>query len=605
MSRQSYPKAQPENIPQALRDRPQWGNWYADKVIRNSRTGRNGSSTDINTWSTFAQAFKADPDRLVFVFDRMNALVGIDLDHCRDPETGQIAPWAMAIIERFPNIYWEISLSGTGLHGIGRGTLPDDASGRHPKGIGIFHHSRYFVMTGHVLPGHETLGDFGPDLTDLYREVAPTEPQRPASPPSTLTMDDRDILDRLINEQNGKARRLLAGDAGEYPSYSDARFGLANKIAFYTDSVDQAARLIRTSGLFKDSDREADRDRKANIDARKALSGYTGPRYDPTYRTTPHTEASAVLTGPTPEAQGIDAQSCPAQLMAAHARITELEATVAARERVIARERELRKAAEERAERLSLERSKIMEVLRNPELPAGKRLTHFMTVVELGARVASGEEQPEPGYKLPAVRIAEKTGQSPQTVRSHWKWLHKRGVIQKTNVRERTEKNSVDQETGEVVTVEGMREVTHIRVPENNIINLIDRFTGYERQEDDKQHGGTRTPKPVCTLHPEAGTLTRTVIECAECHQELSRSAGTYEAPAECSPTNLVGEPPVTNTVLRDTKLIGESTRPSPIKMRDELPLDDARSEPTGPPSNWEDSRRSLYGQVYRGDVAS
>jgi len=258
--------------------------------------------------------------------------------------------------------------------------------------------------------------------------------------------------------------------------------------------------------------------------------------------------------------------------MAARARIAELETLTASQANTIRHERDLRVAAEERAKRLSLERSKIMEILRNPELPAGKRLTHFMTVVELGARVANGEEQPAPGYELPAIRIAEKTGQSPQTVRSHWKWLHSKGVIHKTNVRKQTKKDSVDQETGEIVTVDGMRDVTHIRVPENNIINLIDRFTGYERQEADKQHGGVRTPKPVCELHPEAGTFTLTVIECAQCHDELSRSAGTYNAPTESWGINLVGEQRVGKTVLRDTKLIGERREFSPTILNGEPP---------------------------------
>ncbi len=600
MSRQSYPKSQPGNIPQQLRSYPQWANWHHDKVIRNSRTGRNGSSTDSSTWSTFAQAVKADPDRLVFVFDRMNALVGIDLDHCRDPETGQIAPWAMAIIERFPNIYWEISLSGTGLHGIGRGILPDDASGRHPKGIGIFHHSRYFVMTGHVLPGHETLGDFGPGLADLYREVAPAEPQRPASPPPTLTMDDRDILDRLVNEQNGKARRLLAGDAGEYPSYSDARFGLANKIAFYTDSVDQAARLIRTSGLFKDSDRDSDRDRKANIDARKALSGYTGPRYDPTYRTTPHTEASAVLPGTMPKAEDVDAQSFPAQLMAAHARIAELEATVAARERVIARERDLRKAAEERAERLSLERSKIMEVLRATDLNPGEKLTQFGTVIDLGARIANGEEQAPQGFRLPAIRIAEMTGQKVTSVRRHWNSAAERGILHKTNVRERTDRDNVDPESGEITTATGMRDVTYIHVPENDILNLITPAKTYQKPEGEKR-GGRRVK---CDKHPEAGTTITLVTTCDECGDVLDRRE-THQEP-ESSGSKFEPETrPVSTTVLRGHFSAPETLRqPSHAKFERQPPLDDDPPD-FWPPTGWEDEHRRLYGQLYRGEVAS
>lgn len=575
MSRQAYPKSPPNNIPPELRTLRQWANWHGDKVIRNSRTGRNGSSTDSITWSTFAQAVKANPDRLVFVFAPDDEFVGIDVDGCRDAETGQLDARAGALVQRFPTIYWEISLSGTGLHGIGRGVLPDDATGRHPQGIGIFQHSRYFVMTGNVLPGHETLGDFDRvDLAAFYREISPAKPQRPASPAPTLTLDDHDLLERLNREPGGKAARLLVGDATGYPDFSTARFALATKMSFYTDDTEQIAQIIRSSGLFKDADDERGRDRKAALDARNAVEQYVGPRYDPAYRTPPSIPSAPPLNATTTAITIAVGATCDEQLMAAQARIAELEANVAARERVIERERELRVAAEERAERLSLERSRIMEILRCPDLPAGQRLTHFMTVVELGARVANGEEQPDPGYRLPAVRIAEKTGQSPQTVRSHWKALDKIGVISKTNVRERTEQDAVDPETGEITTATGTREVTHIRVPENNIINLIDRFTDYERQETDKQHGGARAPKPVCDLHPEAGTFTRTVIECASCHQELSRGAGVYQEPAsdESSGINLIGEHPVSNTVLRATKLIGETRRRSPTILNGEPP---------------------------------
>ena len=48
---------------------------------------------------------------------------GIDLDHCRNAETGEIAPWAWRII-RTLNSYTEVSPSETGVHIYARGTLP-------------------------------------------------------------------------------------------------------------------------------------------------------------------------------------------------------------------------------------------------------------------------------------------------------------------------------------------------------------------------------------------------------------------------------------------------------------------------------------------------
>jgi putative DNA primase/helicase len=50
-----------------------------------------------------------------------------DLDHCRDPQSGEIQPWAQAIVNRLQS-YTEISPSGTGLRILLRPTC-------HPKAV--------------------------------------------------------------------------------------------------------------------------------------------------------------------------------------------------------------------------------------------------------------------------------------------------------------------------------------------------------------------------------------------------------------------------------------------------------------------------------------
>ena len=301
---QYYPKANPNAIPPGLQVLDQWANWHNDKVIRNSRTGQNGSSTNRNTWSTFAQALKADPDRLGLVFARGGDLVGLDVDGCRNPETGELDERGSALVQRFPNIYWEVSLSGTGLHGIGYGTLPIETSGKHPDPIGVFQHSRYFVMTGKPLPGYETLGAFGDDLTIWYHETFPPESPRPAAAPATLTLDDQDIVGRLRRQNDGgMAGRLLKGDPCGKTSTSEARFALASRICFYSDDVDQVGRILRASSLWNDKDRDHDRDRKAAHDAQHAASAYSGPRYTPNRPPPKPTPASVFEPGATCDQQ--------------------------------------------------------------------------------------------------------------------------------------------------------------------------------------------------------------------------------------------------------------------------------------------------------------
>jgi primase-polymerase (primpol)-like protein len=121
------------------------------------------STTNPNHWSTFDVAEEAFLfgvyDGVGFVFKKGGGIIGIDLDGCRNPDTGDIAPWAKKIIDQF-NSYTEVSPSGTGIHIFVKGKLPTEVSGwkkhfDHPEfvpskkpAIEIYQHSRYFTFTG-------------------------------------------------------------------------------------------------------------------------------------------------------------------------------------------------------------------------------------------------------------------------------------------------------------------------------------------------------------------------------------------------------------------------------------------------------------------------
>jgi hypothetical protein len=89
--------------------------------------GRRGSSTDPRTWGTRDEAERRLPKllghgntggvgiQLGWLAEMPRyALCGLDLDSCRDPETGLIEPWASEVLERFPSRA-EISPSEKGL----------------------------------------------------------------------------------------------------------------------------------------------------------------------------------------------------------------------------------------------------------------------------------------------------------------------------------------------------------------------------------------------------------------------------------------------------------------------------------------------------------
>jgi putative DNA primase/helicase len=154
-------KVFPDNIPTELKAIDQWVCWrYAwledrqkyDKPPVQSHGGNLASTTNPKTWSTFDAAMRAyetgTVDGIGFVFARKNRLVGVDLDRCRNPETGVIDDWALDMIRVF-RTYTELSPSGTGVHIIGGGTLP--GPGVKTAQVEMYDTGRYFTMTGHTL----------------------------------------------------------------------------------------------------------------------------------------------------------------------------------------------------------------------------------------------------------------------------------------------------------------------------------------------------------------------------------------------------------------------------------------------------------------------
>jgi putative DNA primase/helicase len=151
-----------ENIPEELTERPQWVCWRYEerdekrmKVPYTPGTLRRASSTDPMTWRTFDEAASAyersEPPYggIGFVFCSADPFVGIDIDNCRNPKTGEIAPWAQNIIDRVQAGYIEISPSGRGIHIIVEGRVRDGGMRKGP--IEMYSRGRFFTITGRTL----------------------------------------------------------------------------------------------------------------------------------------------------------------------------------------------------------------------------------------------------------------------------------------------------------------------------------------------------------------------------------------------------------------------------------------------------------------------
>ena len=117
--------------------------------------------------------------------------------------------------------------------------------------------SRYFTVTGHHVPGTPGAVEERSDaLAAVHTEYVATETAEEAteSQPSTVSLDDREVVRRAIRAANGERfERLWKGSTAGYSSHSEADMALCCHLAFWTggDPV-RMDRLFRDSGLMRE-----------------------------------------------------------------------------------------------------------------------------------------------------------------------------------------------------------------------------------------------------------------------------------------------------------------------------------------------------------------
>lgn len=130
------------------------GSGRTTKKPKNAMTGGEASSINSDTWCTYDEAVdgadKYDFDGVGVVFT--GDFFGIDLDKCISDD-GTVTGFAKKICE-YVDGYTEKSVSGTGIHIIGKGTIPEllEGGGKH-KGhdIEMYTTGRYFTVSGDML----------------------------------------------------------------------------------------------------------------------------------------------------------------------------------------------------------------------------------------------------------------------------------------------------------------------------------------------------------------------------------------------------------------------------------------------------------------------
>lgn len=156
-----------------LKALPQWVLWrlkqYDDepkprKIPYDPKTLQHADTTNPTTWASFETATMIatiNPEfRIGFVFTLNDPYIFVDLDGCRDPDTGEYNDEATHICTRlFPGVAAEVSQSGTGLHLIMRGDKTQFGNRRNKWGgrFEFYQNNRFIAIAGNQWIGNADL----------------------------------------------------------------------------------------------------------------------------------------------------------------------------------------------------------------------------------------------------------------------------------------------------------------------------------------------------------------------------------------------------------------------------------------------------------------
>lgn len=243
---------------------PDKGGGNDRKVPFNPVTGKPAASNKPETWSDYETAkeslFKYGFTGLGFMFTKSDGLVGVDIDHCYNPETNEFNETAKAILEKQPT-YAEFSPSGTGLHLLFKGEMPGAGNKNSKSGVEMYGSLRYFTMTGKKLPDapSEISNDHGTLkwIHDTYIKAKPKTKKNAHGKKRKKgkPLDDDELLEKAQGSMDAKSfNDLWEGKwQEEYSSQSEADLALCCKLAFWSaKDKEQIDRLFRNSGLMRD-----------------------------------------------------------------------------------------------------------------------------------------------------------------------------------------------------------------------------------------------------------------------------------------------------------------------------------------------------------------
>lgn len=281
------------NVPTSLKEMPQWVNFKMEKdpvkgkinkIPKDPKTGKNAKANDPGTWSDYRTALdgiaKHGFDGLGFEF--ANGIYGVDLDHVVND--GQFTQEALDIINTLDS-YTEFSPSGTGVHILCKGEIPEGA--RRKGNVEIYNTGRFFTVTGDIIGENKEVQertDQAKIIHSKYLAKPETVSQISFDQPTESPWLDSELIEKACSAKNGHLfKSLWNGSISEHgDDHSAADQALCNLLAYWTngDSYRMDA-LFKQSGLMRNKWNEKHgADTYGNMTIKKALeefTPYTGP----------------------------------------------------------------------------------------------------------------------------------------------------------------------------------------------------------------------------------------------------------------------------------------------------------------------------------------
>jgi putative DNA primase/helicase len=260
----------------------------------NPITGGQAMSNNPDTWADYWTAKDAMTTGgytgIGFMFNG-DGILGVDIDHCRDPDTGKLTELAKDVIGILDS-YTEISQSGTGIHIICRGQLPEGRRKKEP--VEMYETVRYFCMTGDILDdAHmdieertEQLAAVHEKYINIKKQAKNEQKHNKNKQNAPVFVDDDKLIEIANNAKNGELFKFLMDGKheGRYASQSEADIALCNLLAFYTRrDAGQMQRIFQRSGLAREkwNERRGEAGTYGEITIQKAIADcsetYTPP----------------------------------------------------------------------------------------------------------------------------------------------------------------------------------------------------------------------------------------------------------------------------------------------------------------------------------------